>query len=147
VIQYVSGDLLQSDAQVLVNPVNCVGVMGKGLAQAFAEHFPGILAPYKRACAEGRLRPGQVQFLTLPDGRAIANLPTKDHWRNPSRIEWVASGLAALRSKMAARGLTTVAVPPLGAGLGGLPWPYVASAIEAEFSADPAITALVFQPR
>jgi O-acetyl-ADP-ribose deacetylase (regulator of RNase III) len=146
-ITYVSGDLLQSDAQVLVNPVNCVGVMGTGLAKAFADHFPSILPPYRAACRDGRLRPGDVQLLTLPDRRVIANLPTKDDWRHPSRLEWVAAGLATLRSKMTARGLTSVAIPPLGAGLGGLAWPDVSAAIDAEFGADPTVHAQVYRPQ
>ena len=146
-IAYTSGDLLASDAQVLVNPVNCVGVMGKGLAKAFADRFPTILPPYQAACRERRLRPGQVQFLTLPDGRVIANLPTKDHWRDPSRIEWVRDGLAALRLKVLDRGLSSIAIPPLGAGLGGLRWRDVRSEIEHAFVDDFDLDVRVYEPR
>ena len=146
-IQYAQGDLFDSGAQVLTNPVNCVGVMGKGLAKGFADRFPGILKPYKAACADGRLRPGQVQLLTLPDGTVIANLPTKDHWRHPSQIEWVRDGLWTLRIKMRERGLTTVAIPPLGAGLGRLDWKAVDGQINATFGADDDITAYVYAPR
>lgn len=138
------GDLFQSDSQVLVNPVNCVGVMGKGLAKAFADRFPSILTPYKRACASNQLRPGQVQFLTLPDGTVIANLPTKDHWRNPSQLDWVAAGLDALVAKMTARGLSSVALPPLGCGLGGLRLDQVRPEVERAFAGTPDIRVLFY---
>lgn len=132
-------DILASDADCLINPVNCRGVMGAGLAKAMAERFPGILAPYKRACETGALKPGLVQMIRVDraSGQAskdgdlwICNLPTKDDWRAPSRLEWIETALAKLPDAFEKRGIRSVAVPMLGAGLGGLDWAEVHPVVE-----------------
>ncbi|OGU22505.1 MAG: hypothetical protein A2580_08955 [Hydrogenophilales bacterium RIFOXYD1_FULL_62_11] len=128
------GDIFQTQAQCLVNPVNCVGVMGAGLAKAFSTRYPAILPPYQRACRQGQFNPGGVQLLRLDpesglrdrDGSLlIANLATKLHWRDPSQLDWVERGLSVLAQRLLERPVRSVAVPMLGAGLGGLDWALV----------------------
>ncbi len=141
-----SGNLLDDSAQVLVNPVNCVGVMGKGLALAFRQRFPMILLPYQAHCYVRKLRPGTIQFVPLPDGRLVANFPTKDHWRDPSQLGWIREGLSALVEELTARGISTVAVPPLGCGNGGLRWREVRALIVVGFAAAPWIEVRLYEP-
>ena len=138
------GDLLQSSAHALVNPVNCRGVMGKGLARGFADTFPEILPAYRAVCRDGRLRPGRVQLLTRPDGRIVANAATKDDWRAPARLAWVDQALAELHTKLRARAVPTVAVPLLGAGNGGLDRATVIARVERVFAADPDMTIYLY---
>ena len=148
-IRYVRSDILTADVQILVNPVNCVGVMGKGLALRFARVFPDNRRAYALACSERRLAPGRLfVFETGRRGRAetIVNLPTKRHWRDPSRIEDVASGIAALAELTGKRGFASLAVPKLGCGLGGLDWPEVRPMIEAAFAALPEVFVQVHGP-
>jgi len=137
------GDIFASDARVIINPVNCVGAMGKGLALAFARKYPAILEPYKSACDKGLMKPGGVQLIGLDDKgartklgdahRIVANVATKDHWRDPSRLEWVDTALEKLSRVAEEKALGSVGVPMLGAGLGGLPWPDVRASIEKHF--------------
>lgn len=117
------GDLFQSHAQALVNPVNCVGVMGRGLAAEFKRRFPAYFKEYARLCQEGQMQPGRVR-LHLCEAPAplqyIISFPTKEHWRNPSRIEWIEQGLRDLARQIELHALQSVALPALGCGLGGL---------------------------
>lgn len=133
-INYTTGDLLQSGAQALVNTVNTVGVMGKGIALHFKETFPHNFAVYADACRRGQLAPGRmlvVEDSSLTTGkRLIVNFPTKQHWRNPSRYEWVESGLQDLVRVIAQYHITSIAIPPLGCGNGGLDWNKVKPMIE-----------------
>lgn len=124
------GDILDSVAPVLVDPVNCVGVAGAGLALAFRRRHPEAHRVYLRACETGALAPGR---LASADGlfRTIVFFPTKRHWRDPSRLEDVAAGLGALRALILERGWMHVAVPALGCGLGDLPWSSVQYLIHA----------------
>ncbi len=116
-------DLFQRPAATaLVNPVNCVGVMGGGLALAFATEFPEIVDPYKVACSSGNLRPGRLDIQQTNDGFTVINFPTKDDVRQPSRMSYVMDGLVELRKVLIRGDITAVAVPALGCGLGGLPW-------------------------
>ena len=137
-------DIFRSDAVCLVNTVNTVGVMGKGLARAFATRYPEIVPPYRAACESGAFKAGGVQLIGLnrasgaraPRASAdliVANLATKEHWRNPSKLEWVDRGLAALADKLSAEGISSVAIPKVGAGLGGLDWARVAPVIARHF--------------
>lgn len=118
------GDILLSRAKAVVNPVNCVGIMGKGLALAFKEKYPEMDEPYKLACKTKELRPGVCQLWDTGDiaPRYIINFPTKDHWRDPSRLEWIDQGLQHMNWLILMNDITSVAVPPLGCGLGGLSW-------------------------
>lgn len=127
-LSYASGNIVDDGAQVLVNTVNSQlseygnPVMGKGVALAFKERFPSIMKDYADAIRSGELKPGRALLFDLPDGRKWAALATKDFFKDPSREEWVESGLRELGEKMRAAGLTSVALPPPGCGNGGLDW-------------------------
>ncbi|WP_052763950.1 macro domain-containing protein [Microvirga massiliensis] len=119
-------NIVESSADLLVNTVNCVGVAGKGVALAFKQAFPWIMEPYQAACRTRVMRPGTVSIFPLKrDGdRQIlwAAFATKDHWRDPSRLEWVKQGLGELARYARARGVRSIALPPPGCGNGGLDW-------------------------
>lgn len=127
-LDYVSGNIVDDKAEVLVNTVNCRlksggrGVMGKGVALAFAERYPSIMPDYENAIRSGELRPGRALLFDLPDGRKWAALATKDDWRDPSRPEWVEAGLKELGEKLRGGGFKSVAITPPGCGNGGLAW-------------------------
>lgn len=123
------GNLLRDDAQALVNTVNTVGVMGKGIALQFKRAFPEVFDAYAAACTAGEVRPGFVQAVALPEGRWVLNFPTKRHWRQPSRMEDIRAGLDDLVRVIGELNITSVAVPPLGCGNGGLPWSEVRALI------------------
>lgn len=118
------GNLLEAEADALVNTVNTVGIMGKGIALQFKKAFPDLFADYQRACDRGELQLGRVHVYatgrTRP--RFIINFPTKGHWRSKSRLEDVRAGLADLAEQIHALDITSIAVPPLGCGHGGLNW-------------------------
>lgn len=127
-----NGDIFESKMSTLVCPVNCVGVMGKGLALAFKRRFPYIEEYYQRYCQEHageyRLRPGTCLISEELEPSSEPNIilfPTKDHWRNPSRLEWIRSGLERVRELTDSYEITSLAVPALGCGLGGLDWEVV----------------------
>ncbi len=148
-IEKTQGNLLETDVEALVNPVNTVGVMGKGLALQVKKAFPESFQPYKKACDSGSFGVGQV--LTCDNGglhrpRYVTHLPTKEHWRNPSRLEWIESGLEALVAEIRRLEIASVAVPPLGCGLGGLRWEDVLPRIGAAFAALPEVRVLVYEP-
>jgi O-acetyl-ADP-ribose deacetylase (regulator of RNase III) len=124
-IRFGRGNLLTQEVDALVNPVNCVGVLGKGLALQFKRAFPEMVAPYEQACAAGEVMPGTVHVVdrgAAQRPRWILNVPTKRHWRNPSRLDDVTAGIRALADKIRELGIRSVAVPPLGCGNGGLDW-------------------------
>lgn len=113
--------ILESPAQTLVNTVNCVGVMGKGLAHAFKEREPDMFKAYKRICDQQALDPGKL-WLWRGKGSWVLNFPTKLHWRNPSRIEWIEQGLAKFVNAYSDQGITEISFPQLGCGNGNLDW-------------------------
>jgi O-acetyl-ADP-ribose deacetylase (regulator of RNase III) len=124
-IEFRSGDILKSEAEALVNTVNCVGVMGRGIALQFRHAFPENFKAYAAACNRGEVQPGRMfvfdtEQLTPP--RYIINFPTKRHWRGKSRIEDIDAGLSDLVTLIRAKGIRSIALPPLGSGLGGLDW-------------------------
>ncbi len=125
-IRLLTGDLLKSDAEALVNTVNTVGVMGKGIALQFKEAFSHNKKAYIQACKNNELQPGKllaVKDTNLIYGdKLIINFPTKIHWRNPSKIEYIKDGLVALRELIIKKNIKSIAIPPLGAGNGGLDW-------------------------
>lgn len=130
-LEYRTGDLFALDTDILVNTVNCKGVMGAGLALAFKTRYPAMFADYQRKCKAGRIKPGGIDEWTDPrTGKTILNFATKDHWREPSRYEYIRDGLVLLREYLAARGEASVALPALGAGHGGLEWTRVREMIE-----------------
>src|SRR4029078_4298450 len=122
-IEYKTGDILSEDAEALVNTVNCVGVMGRGVALQFKNAWPDNFRSYAAACSRNEVQPGRMfVFDTGRSGnpRYIINFPTKRHWRGKSRLEDIEAGLDALVAEIRTRKIQSVAIPPLGAGLGGL---------------------------
>ena len=118
---YTTGDLLQSDAEALVNTVNCEGYMGKGIAYQFKLKFPNNNKDYVKACKNGTLRPGKLHVYKESE-KIIINFPTKDKWREKSRMEYIEDGLDALVLLIKELNIKSIAIPPLGSGNGGLIW-------------------------
>ncbi|NWE71180.1 macro domain-containing protein [Pseudomonas gingeri] len=147
-IRFTQGNLLEAKTEALVNTVNTVGVMGKGIALMFKERFTENYRLYSAACKAGEVETGKV-FVTavseLQGPRWIVNFPTKRHWRSPSQMAWVTEGLQDLRRFLIDHQVKSVAVPPLGAGNGGLKWPEVREQIENVLS-DLDVDILVFEP-
>ena len=149
-IEYKSGDILREDAEALVNTVNCVGVMGRGIALQFKKAFPQNFKAYAAACKNDELQPGRMFVfetgqLTYP--KYIINFPTKRHWRGKSRIEDIEAGLADLAVTLRQYNIRSVAIPPLGSGLGGLEWLEVKKRIEKSLSPLEDVQLLVFEPK
>lgn len=136
-ITYCTGNILKSDAQALVNTVNTVGVMGKGLALQFKEAYPSNYKLYHAACKKGEVAVGKM-FLTeencLDGCRLLVNFPTKTDWRKPSEYSYIESGLKDLKQIIITRGLKSIAIPPLGSRNGGLDWERVRQMIVQELS-------------
>lgn len=133
-IHYIKGDIFNSEAQALVNTVNTVGVMGKGIALQFKEHFPDNYVKYKKACKESLIKTGNM-FITeenplFGQNKIIINFPTKTHWRFPSEYQYIKEGLVDLKDNIIARGIKSVALPPLGTNNGGLDWGTVRQMVE-----------------
>lgn len=135
-IRFAAGDIFAQSAVALVNPVNCVGVMGRGLAVQFRRRFPDAFEPYRQACRDRALRPGRVLVWPTrrPAPRWIVHFPTKRHWRDPSRLEDIDAGLRDLAAAVRRHRMPSVAVPPLGCGLGGLDWASVRPLLEAHLA-------------
>src|SRR5882724_12954441 len=135
-IEFQQGDILRANAEALVNTVNCVGVMGRGIALQFRKEFPDNFKIYKTACDRKELQPGKMLVFDLnrlENPRLIINFPTKRHWKGKSLIEDIKIGLKALAEEIRQRNIHSVAIPPLGCGLGGLNWNDVRDLIEKEF--------------
>ena len=148
-IEYQKGDLLQADAEALVNTVNCVGIMGRGVALQFRKAFPDNYKIYKAICERNELRPGKMLIFDLnrfQNPRFIINFPTKRHWKGKSRIEDIKDGLDALVEEVQQREIRSIAIPPLGCGLGGLNWNDVRSMIEEAFAALPNVKVQIYAP-
>jgi O-acetyl-ADP-ribose deacetylase (regulator of RNase III) len=148
-IELVNGDLLSADAEALVNTVNTVGVMGKGLALQFKKTWPDNYDAYARACRFGEVVPGKM-FVYSIDGlvnpRFIINFPTKRHWRDNSRLEDIETGLLALVDEIQRHSIQSIAIPPLGCGYGGLDWNVIRPLIEQSFSNLPEVQVLLYSP-
>ena len=137
-IEFTTGNLMASQDAVLVNTVNTVGVMGQGIALQFKDEFPHNFKVYADACGKGELYPGKLLIVndySLRYGeKTIINFPTKVHWRNPSKYEYIEEGLVALRKYLKDEKVESISIPPLGCGNGGLDWtivkPMIASALE-----------------
>src|SRR5438128_8176328 len=115
-------DLFESNQQTLVNTVNTVGVMGKGVALGFKERFPEMFADYARRCALGQVKLGEPYLYRRAIPPWIINFPTKEHWRGGARLDAIVAGLQLLQREYSTWGVTSLAVPPLGCGEGGLDW-------------------------
>lgn len=121
--------LLESSAQTLVNTVNTVGVMGKGLAREFRDRYPTMFHAYKEICDQGLLTPGRL-WLWKDAGAWVLNFPTKKHWKNPSKIEWIEAGLERFVAGFEELGIREISFPRLGCGNGGLDWTDVKPVME-----------------
>lgn len=148
-IEYTSGDILKDDSEAVVNTVNCVGVMGRGIALQFKQAWPANFAAYEAACKREEVQPGRMfVFETgqLTPPRFIINFPTKRHWRGKSRIEDIEAGLRALVAVIRSRNIRSIALPPLGSGLGGLEWPDVRTRIAAALADLSSVRIRVYEP-
>jgi O-acetyl-ADP-ribose deacetylase (regulator of RNase III) len=136
VISAEQGNILETAAEAVVNPVNCVGVMGRGLALAIRQAYPANYVAYREACARGDVRVGGMftydRGATAGNPRYVVNFPTKQDLRRKSRIEWIESGLIALVAEVRRLEITSIAVPALGCGLGGLNWADVRPFVDRE---------------
>ena len=144
-LTYVEGDLLTSPAQTLVNAVNTVGSMGKGIARRFAELYPEMVPEYRRACHDNVLTIGHPWLFRTPR-KLILNFPTKGHWRSRSRLDHIERGLEEFSRRHLDWGIWSVAFPALGCGSGGLPWPTVQAVMERHLRNLP-IEVFVYPPR
>lgn len=149
-IQYKVGDIFKEDTQAIVNTVNCVGVMGRGIALQFKKRFPDNFKAYATACKQQQVAPGKM-FIhkndTLLNPQYIVNFPTKRHWRNASRMEDIKAGLADLAHFIQEKKITSIALPPLGCGLGGLDWHDVRQQIEKQLIELNNTDITVFEPK
>lgn len=140
---------MTAEAEALVNTVNCVGVMGRGIALQFRQAFPENFKVYAAACKRDEVQPGQM-FITERGGlglpRYIVNFPTKRHWKGKSRLSDIESGLAALAADIRRLEIRSIALPPLGAGLGGLDWAEVRPRIVATLGELPEVQVIVYEP-
>jgi O-acetyl-ADP-ribose deacetylase (regulator of RNase III) len=134
-IQFTQGDMFETPADIRVNTVNCVGIMGAGLALAFKQRYPDMFRDYQKACTAGEVRPGHLHIWRSLDGAWIINFPTKRHWRDKSRYEDIEAGLDALHEYLTPLGKVVVALPALGCGHGGLDWSRVSAMIESKLGA------------
>lgn len=148
-IKFTTGDIIAADVEALVNSVNCVGIMGRGIALQFKNAFPENFKAYAAACKRNLVQPGRMFVFetgTMTNPKYIINFPTKRHWRGKSRIEDIEAGLKALVSEIETRHIRSVAVPPLGSGLGGLHWPDVRARVEAALAGLRDVNVIVYEP-
>ena len=133
-----NGDIFESGCDILVNPVNCVGVMGKGLALEFKNRYPKNYTSYVKICKNKQLAIGKILLHVGEDGQVIFNFPTKTHWKNKSKIEDIRLGLDNMAEVLGSLRIPhSVAIPALGCGLGGLDWKDVKKEIQATFACAP----------
>jgi O-acetyl-ADP-ribose deacetylase (regulator of RNase III) len=128
-LEYVTANLFDSPAQTLVNTVNTVGVMGKGIAKQFKQRYPDMFAKYREFCEAGRLTVGKLYLYRTPN-KWVLNFPTKQHWRYPSKLEWIEAGLKKFARTYTDQGITSVSFPQLGCGNGELEWAEVRQLME-----------------
>lgn len=148
-IRYTHGNLLDAPAEALVNTVNEVGVMGKGIALMFREAFPDSASEYESAAKAGKIHVGSMfvsQERDLTGSRWVIHFPTKKHWRHPSKLDWIRSGLKDLARVIREKQIRSIAVPPLGCGNGGLQWAQVKREIETELADLTDVDVIVFEP-
>lgn len=148
-IELRQGDILEAEAEALVNTVNCVGVMGRGIALQFRKAFPDVFKTYKSACDRKELHLGMVlvhDLNRLENPHLVINFPTKRHWKGNSRLDDIEAGLEALVSEIRERKIKSIAVPPLGCGLGGLDWDIVRPIIEGAFQELEDVRVYLYEP-
>ena len=148
-IKFTQGNLLEADVEAVVNTVNTVGIMGKGIALMFKEQFPRNFEAYARACDAGEVRLGKMYVTEnkeLFGPRWIINFPTKTHWRVKTKIEWVEEGLKDLVQTIVENNIRSIAIPPLGCGNGGLDWREVGPLIASALEDVEGVNAIVYEP-
>lgn len=148
-IEIKTGDILTADAEALVNTVNCVGIMGRGIALQFRKAFPENFKVYEEACKRKELQPGRMfifQTGQLTNPHWIINFPTKRHWKGKSQLADIESGLTALVAEIRRLGIRSIAIPPLGCGQGGLDWAEVRPRIEQALKAVPDVRVFLYSP-
>lgn len=148
-MEFIKGNLLEADVEALVNTVNTVGVMGKGIALQFKEAFPNNFKEYARACKSGELQPGKLlvfKEMTLQGEKIIVNFPTKTEWYQKSKYEYIEDGLKALAVAIDTYNIKSIAIPPLGCGNGGLKWENVKPLIEKYLQHFVNVQILVYEP-
>jgi O-acetyl-ADP-ribose deacetylase (regulator of RNase III) len=148
-IEVTRGNILEADAEAIVNAVNCVGVMGRGIALQFRKAYPESFPAYKAACNRKELEPGKVLTHVYDSDanlRYIIHFPTKVHWKGNSRLSYIEKGLEALVKEVEQRSIRSIALPALGCGLGGLDWTEVRTRIETAFAALPEVRVLLYEP-
>jgi O-acetyl-ADP-ribose deacetylase (regulator of RNase III) len=148
-IERVEGNILEADVQALVNTVNTVGVMGKGIALQFKKAFPKMFEAYEQACERGEVKIGKMLVHdrgSFFNPRFIVNFPTKQHWKGTSKLADIKTGLRDLRTQIERFGITSIAVPPLGCGHGGLNWGDVQPLIIDAFNNLPDVRVLIYEP-
>ena len=148
-IHFKTGNILTEDAEAIVNTVNCVGVMGRGIALQFKQSFPDNFKAYADACKQKAVQPGRMFIFATgqtTNPRYIINFPTKRHWREMSRMEDIEAGLSALVKEIEKRRLRSIAIPPLGSGLGGLDWAQVRPRIEKALRGCDDLRVIVYTP-
>ena len=141
----ITGNIFESECRALVNPVNCVGVMGAGLARQFRTQYPLMYRQYQADCRSGTVRIGHVTLYHATDGRTIINFPTKVHWRTPSLLDHIEKGLKHLREALSVNGIESIAVPALGSGLGQLDWTAVRPMITRHLDL-PGLQVEIYEP-
>jgi len=144
-IEYITGDMLKTKAQALVNTVNCEGYMGKGIAYQFKLEYPENYKIYKLACAKREFRPGNI-LICKENNKVVVNFPTKDEWRKKSEYSYIENGLDELIKKISEYNITSIAIPPLGCGNGGLDWRKVRELIHSKLKAIESLDVYVYEP-
>ena len=148
-IHYTTGNLLEAEVDAVVNTVNTVGVMGKGIALMFKERYPENFKIYQKACKAKTFHTGELLITEsdeLSGARWIVNFPTKQHWRSPTKIEWVEAGLLELTKFIEREGVRSIAIPPLGCGNGGLDWAIVKPLLEKHLSPMKDVDVFIYEP-
>lgn len=148
-IKFLKGDLLRQEVDAIVNTVNCVGVMGKGIALQFKQKWPDNFRAYQAACKAEQVVPGKMFIFDsggLVKPNFIVNFPTKRHWREKTRLSYIDAGLTDLVSQVKRLNIRSIALPPLGCGNGGLDWATVRPRIEAAFAQLPDVDVRLFAP-
>ena len=148
-IRFEQGNLLTANVEALVNPVNCVGVMGRGLALEFKRGFPGNFKLYAEACLKKQVKPGKMFIVPTQcifNPHYIINFPTKTHWKLKSQLNYIETGLKDLVAQVKALGIKSIAIPPLGCGNGGLEWAEVLPLIKSAFAELEAVDVVIYAP-
>ena len=148
-ITYKQGNILFEQTDAIINTVNCVGVMGRGIALQFKKSYPDNFKAYKQACDKGEVQPGKMFIYSLGSlfsPKYIINFPTKRHWKGKSNIKDIQSGLLALKNDIQTLEIKSIAIPPLGCGLGGLNWQDVKQMIENTFRDINDVDIIVYEP-